>query len=246
MSLVLGIDIGGSGVKAATVDTVKGEMVSDRHRIVTPTPATPDAVADVARQLAEYHEWTGPVGIGFPGVVQNGVIRTAANLDDSWLDVDGDALFSKTIGCDVTMINDADAAGLAEIRYGAGLGVRGTVILLTLGTGIGSAVFSDGKLVANTEFGHLELDGKIAEARASSRVKDEKDLSFKKWGGEVEDVLREIEKLFWPELFILGGGISKNFDGFSEYLDKVRTPVVPAQMLNKAGIVGAALACSPS
>ena len=244
MALVLGIDIGGSGVKAATVDTEKGEMVSERHRIVTPAPSTPDAVADVARQLAEHHEWTGPVGIGFPGVVQSGVIRTAANLDKSWIGVDGDATFTDVVGCDVTMINDADAAGLAEVRFGAGAGVKGTVILLTLGTGIGSAVFTNGALVANTEFGHLEMDGKIAEARASSRVKDEKDLSFKKWGGHLEDVLREIEKLFWPELFILGGGISKEFEDFSEYIDKVRTPVVPAQMLNKAGIVGAALACS--
>lgn len=243
VSLVLGIDIGGSGVKAATVDTEKGEMVSDRHRIVTPSPATPDAVADVARQLVEHHEWTGPVGIGFPGVIQNGVIRTAANLDKSWVDVDGDAIFTETVGCDVTMINDADAAGLAEVRFGAGVGVNGTVVLLTLGTGIGSAVFTNGKLVANTEFGHLDMDGKIAEERASSRIKEEKDLSFKKWGGELEDVLREIEKLMWPELFILGGGISKNFAEFSEYIDKVRTPVVPAQMLNKAGIVGAALAC---
>lgn len=244
MSLVLGIDIGGSGVKAATVDTDTGELVTDRHRIVTPAPATPGAVAEVARELAEHHNWTGPVGIGFPGVVQNGVIRTAANLDDSWIDVDGDEIFTDVVGCDVKMINDADAAGLAEMRYGAGAGFSGTVILVTLGTGIGSAVFTDGKLVANTEFGHLEMDGKIAEDRASSRIKEEKDLSFKKWGGAVEDVLREIEKLFWPELFIVGGGISKNFDDFSEYLDKVRTPIVPAQMLNNAGIVGAALACS--
>ena len=244
MSVVLGIDIGGSGVKAATVDTEAGTMLSDRHRIVTPSPATPDAVADVARQLVEHHEWSGPVGIGFPGVVQNGVVRTAANLHKKWIDLDADSVFTEVVGCDVKMINDADAAGLAEVRFGAGAGVDGTVIMLTLGTGIGSAVFTDGKLVANTEFGHLDMGGKIAEDRASSRIKDEKDLSYKKWGGAVEDVLQEMEKLFWPELFILGGGISKEFHEFAEYLDKVRTPVIPAQMRNKAGIVGAALACS--
>ncbi len=242
MSLVLGIDIGGSGVKGATVDTGAGVVVSDKHRIATPKPATPQAVAEVAGEIAGFHDWSGPVGIGFPGVVQNGVIRTAANLDDSWIGVDGDALFTEVVGCDVSMINDADAAGLAEVRFGAGAGVNGTVILLTLGTGIGSAVFADGKLVANTEFGHMQMDGKVAEDRASSRVKEDDDLSFKKWGGELEDVLREIEKLFWPELFILGGGISKQFDEFAEYIDKVRTPVVPAQMRNRAGIVGAALA----
>lgn len=243
MSLVLGIDIGGSGVKGAIVDTEAGKVVSDKHRIVTPSPATPEAVAGVAEAIVNFHDWSGPVGIGFPGVVQNGVIRTAANLDKSWIDIDGDALFTKVVGCDVSMINDADAAGLAEVRFGAGTGVTGTVILLTLGTGIGSAVFTDGKLVANTEFGHMEMDGKIAEDRASSRAKEDDDLSFKKWGGSLEDVLREIEKLFWPELFILGGGISKQFDEFAQYIDKVRTPVVPAQMRNRAGIVGAALAC---
>lgn len=243
MSLVLGIDIGGSGMKAAPVDTVTGEMVASKHRIATPKPATPEAMADVARQLVSHFEWTGPVGIGFPGVIKDGVICTAANLDESWVGVDGDALFTEVSGCDVSMINDADAAGLAEVRFGAGAGVAGTVILLTLGTGIGSAIFTNGKLVANTEFGHLDMDGKIAEDRASSRIKEDDDLSFKKWGGELEDVLREIEKLLWPELFILGGGISKQFDEFAEYLDKVRTSVVPAQMRNKAGIIGAALAC---
>ena len=243
MAVVLGIDIGGSGVKAAKVDTDAGEMLSERDRIKTPKPATPEAIAEVGRQLAANQEWTGPVGIGFPGVVQNGFVRTAANLDASWIDINADELFTDIVGCDVRMINDADAAGLAEVRFGAGKGVAGTVIMLTLGTGIGSAIFTDGKLVSNTEFGHLIMDGKIAEDRASSRAKEEKDLSFKKWGGHLEDVLKEVEKLFWPELFILGGGISKEFDEFKEYIDKVRTPVVPAEMHNQAGIVGAGLAC---
>ena len=198
MAIALGIDIGGSGIKAAKVDVESGEIVSEKHRIVTPDPATPEAVADVCRQLTEMHDWSGPIGIGFPGVVQRGVIRTAANLDDQWVDLDGDALLTNVCGCEVSMINDADAAGLAEVRFGIGRGELGTVILLTLGTGIGSAVFTDGKLVSNTEFGHMEMDGKIAEDRASSRVKEDDDLSFKKWGGEVEDVLRQIETLFWP------------------------------------------------
>ena len=191
-------------MKAAEVDITTGEVVSDKHRIDTPKPANPEAMADVVGQLTAHFDWKGPVGVGFPGVIQSGVVRTAANLDKSWVDVDGDKAFTKVAGCDVVMINDADAAGLAEVTFGAGKGVSGTVILLTLGTGIGSAIFTDGKLLRNTEFGHMEMDGKVAEERASSRIKDEKDLSYKKWGGRLEDVLRELEKLFWPELFILG------------------------------------------
>ena len=241
---VLGIDIGGSGMKAAVVNTTTGELVSERHRIDTPQPATPDAMAEVVRQLADHFEWDGPAGVGFPGVVQDGIIRTAANLHKDWVDLDGDALFTKASGCDVVMINDADAAGLAEARFGAGEGVGGVVILLTLGTGIGSAVLVDGTLVPNTEFGHLVLDGEDAEDRASSRAKDDRELSYKAWARELSNVLQEMEKLFWPNLFILGGGISKSFHKFSEHLDDVRTPVVPAAGLNRAGIVGAALANS--
>ena len=242
MTRVLGIDIGGSGMKAAEVDTEAGEMLTDRFRLDTPKPATPEAMAEVVGEIVKHFSWTGPVGVGFPGVVVNGIVRTAANLDKSWIDTDGDKIFTDVAGCDVVMINDADAAGLAEVRFGAAEDVKGTVILLTLGTGIGSAVFTDGKLVANTEFGHMVLGGKIAEERASSRIKTQKDLSFKKWGKQVEKVLQEMEKLFWPELFVLGGGISKEFDDFKEFLDDVRTPVVAAEALNKAGIVGAALA----
>lgn len=242
MTRVLGIDIGGSGMKAAEVDIATGEIVSDKHRIETPNPANPEAMADVAAQLTAHFDWKGSIGVGFPGVIQGGIVRTAANLDKSWVDVNGDDVFTQACGCDVVMINDADAAGLAEVQFGAGRDIDGTVILLTLGTGIGSAVFTQGKLVANTEFGHMVLGGKIAEDRASSRVKDEKDWSYKKWANELEDVLQEMEKLFWPELFILGGGISKDFEKFEEYLDKVRTRIVPAEQLNRAGIVGAALA----
>jgi polyphosphate glucokinase len=241
---VLGIDIGGSGMKAAEVDIATGEIVSDKFRIPTPKPATPEAMADVVRQLTEHFEWTGPVGVGFPGVIDAGIVRTAANLDKSWLDVDGDSIFTKAAGCDVAMINDADAAGLAESRFGAAVGVSGVVILLTLGTGIGSAVLMDGVLVPNTEFGHLVLDGKIAEERASSRAKEEQDLSFKQWGKQLEMVLQELEKLLSPKLFVLGGGISKDFRKFEKHLDDVETPIVSAQQLNRAGIVGAALAQS--
>ena len=244
MTRILGIDIGGSGMKAAVVDVVSGEIVSDKHRIDTPKPATPEAMGEVAAALVDHFEWTGPVGVGFPGVIQNGFVRTAANLHDSWVDIDGDALFTKACGCDVVMVNDADAAGLAEVKFGAGAGVGGVVILATLGTGIGSAIFTDGKLVANSEFGHLMMDGKIAEDRASSRAKDDNDMSYKEWGGELEDFLQEMEKLFWPNLFILGGGISKSFHKFEEHLSKVRTPVKPAERLNRAGIVGAALAAT--
>jgi len=241
---VLGIDIGGSGMKAAVVETTTGEFVSEKHRIETPKPATPDAMAEVVRQLTKHFDWSGPVGVGFPGVVQQGIIRTAANLDKKWIDVDGDALFTKASRCDVVMINDADAAGLAEARFGAGANVPGVVILLTLGTGIGSAILVDGTLVPNTEFGHLVIDGKIAEDRASSRAKDDLDMSYKDWGKELSAVLQEMEKLFWPNLFILGGGISKSFHKFEERLKDVRTRVVPAEGLNRAGIVGAALAHS--
>ena len=239
---VLGIDIGGSGMKAAEVDITLGEMVTERYRIPTPQPATPDAMAAVVAELTGHFSWTGPVGVGFPGVIQNGVVRTAANLDKSWVDVDGDALFTKVSNCDVVMINDADAAGLAEVRFGAGENVPGVVIMLTLGTGIGSAIFVDGTLVPNTEFGHLMMDGKIAEDRASARAREQHGLSLKRWSKELRRYLQELERLFWPDLFILGGGISKRFYEFVVHLESVRTPIRPAEQLNRAGIVGAALA----
>jgi polyphosphate glucokinase len=241
MSLVLGVDIGGTGTKAAIVDLATGTMVTERHRIDTPRPATAKAVGKVVGKLVKHFGWEGPVGVGFPGVVQNGIVRTAANLHKSWVDLDADAHFTKITGCDVVMINDADAAGMAEMRYGAGKNNDGTVIMLTLGTGIGSALFRGGQLVPNLEFGHLVLDGEIAEDRASSRAKEERDLSMKDWANEVEVLLVEMEKLFWPDLFVIGGGISKRFDEFVSYFDKVQTPVVAASMRNHAGVIGAAL-----
>lgn len=232
-------------MKAAVVDTTTGDFVTQKHRIDTPRPATPDALADVARQLTEHFEWEGQVGVGFPGVIQRGIVRTAANLDDSWIDVDGDALFTEASQCDVHMINDADAAGLAEVRFGVGEGVSGVVIMLTLGTGIGSAVFFDGELVPNTEFGHLLMDGVIAEDRASSRAKEDQGLSWEEWGIALRDFLLEMDKLFWPELFMLGGGISKQFEHFAPFLEGVRAPIKPAERFNRAGIVGAALCRQP-
>lgn len=241
MSRVLGIDIGGSGMKAAIVDTDTGELVSDKHRIPTPRPATPATMVPVVAELTRHFDWSGLVGVGFPGVIQAGVVKSAANLDEEWIDIDSDALFSEASSCDVTLMNDADAAGIAEMRFGAGVGASGVVIMLTLGTGIGTAIFVDGKLLPNTEFGHLMIDGKPAEHRASSRVKEEDDLSYKKWGRELEIYMCEMERLFWPDMFILGGGISKSFEKFEKHLDDVRSRVVPAKHFNRAGILGAAM-----
>jgi len=236
----LGIDIGGTGMKAALVDLETGELVADRFRVDTPKPATPQAMAVVVRDLVEHFEWTSPAGVGFPAVVRNGVVGSAANIDESWIDVDADALFSQATGLDVHMINDADAAGVAELRFGAGRGRSGVVMMLTFGTGIGSGLFIDGILVPNTELGHLELDGHDAEERAAASARDRHDLSWTEWASRVEKYLRHVEALFSPDLFIVGGGASKQS---GKWLPKIRidTEIVPAQMANNAGIVGAAL-----
>lgn len=238
--LVLGVDIGGSGMKAAPVDVTTGEMQTKRFRIKTPKPATPKAMVSVAIELQENFKWDGPVGFTFPGVVRSNVIETAANLDPSWVGVDAGELFGEALNCEVRVCNDADAAGLAEVRHGAGRGQDGVVIMVTLGTGIGSALFTDGKLLPNSEFGHLIIDGVAAELRASSRVLEEDELSWDEWGGRVRRYLTEMENLFWPNLIIVGGGVSKEWKHYGHLLD-IRTPVVPAKLKNKAGIVGAAL-----
>ncbi|MFZ4583867.1 MAG: polyphosphate--glucose phosphotransferase [Acidimicrobiia bacterium] len=237
----LGVDIGGSGVKAAPVDLLRGTFAAERFRISTPDPSTPQAVADVVAKLVEHFEWTGPIGTTFPAVVQNGAARTAANVDEGWVDCDVAALFTQSTGCDFTVVNDADAAGLAELEFGAAREQPGVVLLLTLGTGIGSALLVDGVLVPNTELGHLDVRGKSAETRASDRVREDKDLGWEEWAERLSDVLREYERLLWPDLIVLGGGVSKKADKFIPLLD-VRTPVVPAELRNEAGIVGAALA----
>lgn len=240
-NVLLGIDIGGSGVKGAPVRVTTGRDVADRLRIPTPHPATPEAVAEVVGQVAAgFPDVEGPVGVTFPGVVHHGVIGTAANLDKSWIGVDADAAFTAAVGRPVTVLNDADAAGLAEVRFGAGKGNKGTVLLLTFGTGIGSALFRDGVLVPNTELGHLEMRGKDAEKRAASSVKTAKGWSYKKWSKRVDEYLHVVEGLFSPDLFIVGGGISKHAERWVPRLT-VKTEVVPAALLNEAGIVGAAL-----
>ncbi|BAN03403.1 polyphosphate--glucose phosphotransferase [Ilumatobacter coccineus] len=235
-----GIDIGGSGMKAAVVDITTGELLTDRFRIDTPKPATPDAMADVVVRLAAHHGWTGSVGCAFPAVVRNGVVGSAANIDESWLDVDADQVFTDALAADVHMINDADAAGLAEMRFGAGRERAGVVMVLTFGTGIGSGLFVDGMLVPNTELGHLELDGYDAEVRAAASARERDDLSWKKWAARVERYLQHVEALFSPNLFIVGGGASKRADKWLPEIS-IATEIVPAAMQNNAGIVGAAL-----
>lgn len=238
--LVLGIDIGGSGVKGAPVNIKTGQLVEKKFRIKTPSPSTPDAIAEVGVQIQDNFKWDGPVGFTFPGVVRSGVIGLAANLDESWVGADAQTIFSEALDCNVKVCNDADAAGIAEMRHGAGKGQDGVVIMITLGTGIGSALFTNGVLLPNAEFGHLVIDGVIAESVASSRAMETEELSWAEWGGRVKRYLREMEDLFWPELIIVGGGVSKEWDNYSEFLD-IRTPVVPAKMKNKAGIIGAAI-----
>ena len=240
--LAFGIDIGGTGMKAATVDLATGELVTERYRIDTPQPATPDAMAEVVVELVRHHEWTGTVGCAFPAVVRNGIVKSAANIDEAWLDVDADHLFTEALGQEVHMINDADAAGMAEVRYGPEATRQGVVMMLTLGTGVGSGLFIDGVLVPNTELGHLELDGRGAERRAAASARERRDVSWKKWGHDVRDYLQHLEMLFSPDLFVIGGGVSKRSDKWLEYVeDDVETDIAIASMANNAGIVGAAL-----
>ncbi|MDA3031565.1 MAG: ROK family protein [Actinomycetota bacterium] len=241
--LGFGIDIGGSGMKAATVDISTGELVSDRIRIDTPQPATPEAMAEVLNELVAHHQWAGPIGVAFPAVVRHGVVGSAANIDERWIDVDADALFTASSGLDVHMLNDGDAAGIAEMRFGAGAGRKGVVMMLTFGTGIGSGLFIDGVLVPNTELGHLELDGVDAESRAAAKARDRENLSWSEWAERVERYLRHVEALFSPDLFIVGGGASKKPHKWLPEID-IATEIVPAQMANNSGIVGAALAIS--
>jgi polyphosphate glucokinase len=239
---VLGIDIGGSGIKGAPVDLAAGRFARDRLRIDTPRPSAPKAVADVVRAIVEHFAWSGPVGVTFPGVVADGITRTAANVDKRWIGRDADALFTEATGCPVTVLNDADAAGVAELTFGAGRGRGGVVLVLTFGTGIGSALFVDGTLVPNTELGHLELGGKDAEHRASAQVREAKGLSWEKWAERVEAYLRHIDALFTPGMIIIGGGVSKKSDKFLPLIDGVTAEMVPVALHNDAGIIGAAMA----
>ena len=238
---ILGIDVGGSGIKGALVDTKNGELVTKRYRIPTPSPSRPKAVANVFGKIIDHFEWKGPIGVGFPAPILNGYTKMAANVDDEWLNFPAEEYLSKKTGCDVTMINDADAAGLAEMKFGAGKGQKGVVMVITIGTGLGTVLFSNGHLVPNTEMGHIEVRGKDAEVRASDAARKRRTLSWKKWGQNFDEYLSTLEKLLWPDMFILGGGGSKNMNKFKRYLT-VQAKVVPAQLLNEAGIVGAAMA----
>ncbi|MEU2424442.1 polyphosphate--glucose phosphotransferase [Streptomyces sp. NPDC007851] len=240
---IFGVDIGGSGIKGAPVDLEKGDLAQERCKVLTPHPATPDGVADGVKQVVDHFGWTGPVGLTFPGVISDGThIRTAANVDKSWIDTDARTLFSERLGgLPVTVVNDADAAGVAEMEFGAGRGRKGVVLLLTFGTGIGSALFVDGELVPNTELGHLELDGHDAEKKASSKAKEDHDLSWEQWAHRVTKYLAHVEMLFSPELFIIGGGVSRKADKFLPLIKGVKAEIVPAQLQNNAGIVGAAM-----
>jgi polyphosphate glucokinase len=235
-----GIDIGGTGMKAAPVDLDTGTLTAERYKIATPQPSTPEAMAEVVHRLLEHFDWNGKVGVAFPAVVRNGVARTAANIDDSWIGTDIDAVFTAASGCPVHVINDADAAGLAEMRYGAGRGRDGVVIMLTFGTGIGSGMFLDGELLPNSELGHLLLDGEEAEHRAAAIVRERERLSWKEWGKRVHRYLEHVEFLFSPDLFIVGGGVSRKADKWLPFVD-IDVEIVAATLENEAGIVGAAL-----
>lgn len=239
---ILGIDIGGSGIKGALVDVETGELTTDRLRIDTPQPSKPQAVIEVVTQIVQHFDYKGPLGVGFPAVVIQGVTRSAANVDDEWIDFPAAKSIAKATGCQVTVRNDADVAALAEVKFGAGKGQMGSVLVFTLGTGIGSAMFVDGKLVPNMELGHVYLPGhkKDAEYYATDRVRGEKGLSWKRWGKRLNVYFQFIEGLFSPELIIIGGGVSKKHTKFLHYIH-VQARVVPAALRNEAGIVGAAL-----
>jgi polyphosphate glucokinase len=242
-NIVMGVDIGGTGIKGAPVDIDKGVLVGERFRILTPQPATPKAVAEVVGEVVEHFGWKGPVGATFPAVVKDGITLSAANVDKEWVGANADELFTERLDMPVTVLNDADAAGLAEMAFGAGKGRNGIVIMVTLGTGIGSGMFLDGKLVANSELGHIEINGKDAEKRAADSVRVRKELSWKDFAKRVEEYIRKLDALLWPDLIIIGGGASKKGEKFLPLID-VRPEVVAATLQNEAGIVGAALAAA--
>lgn len=267
-ALAIGVDVGGSGIKAALVDVQSGQLLTNRIRVPTPMPSTPASVTrTIGRLVKRTLEAAAagragddageadrppidpellagvPVGVGMPSVVIDGVTRSAANIDGGWVDYDADAALTKALGRSVVMINDADAAGVAEMRFGAGVGQDGVVFVLTLGTGVGSGMFNDGTLVPNTELGHMEIRGRDAERRSASSAKTRRGLSWKAWAQDLDEHLLAIEKLFSPKLLILGGGVSKSADKFVPRLT-VRVPVVAAQLRNDAGIVGAAMAAA--
>ncbi|MBW0105187.1 polyphosphate--glucose phosphotransferase [Pseudonocardia sp. KRD291] len=238
--LGFGIDIGGSGIKGAPVDLHKGKLADERMRIDTPKPSTPEAVAKVVGEILDHFDWSGEFGCTFPAVVQHGRTRTAANVDPSWIGADARGILESATGRTALVVNDADAAGVAEVEFGAAAGNKGVVLLATLGTGIGSALITHGRLVPNTELGHIEVDGHDAESRAADSAREREELSWEDWGGRLTRYFRAVENLVWPDLIVVGGGVSKKFDRWSPFVD-IRTEIVPAHLLNEAGIIGAAL-----
>lgn len=240
-NIAFGIDIGGSGIKGAPVDVESGTLVTDRLRIPTPRPATPEAVADVIREILDHFELPAgaTVGVTFPGIIQHGICRSAVNMDGDWVDRDLVELLRERVGVEATVMNDADAAGYAETLYGAGQNIAGMVLTITLGTGIGSALVNDGRLVPNLELGHLEIDGYDAESRAAASIKDREGLTYEEWALRLQRYFETVEYLFSPDLFIIGGGVSKDHKKFLPLL-RTRAKMIPAELRNSAGIVGAA------
>lgn len=240
---ILGIDVGGSGIKGAIVDTQKGKLITKRHRIPTPKPATPAAMIKTIEAVINHFDWKGTVGCGFPAAVKNEIVKTASNIDNSWIGVNASEQIEKTTGCPTHLVNDVDAAGCAEAEFGAGKSRNGTIFMAAFGTGIGTALFHNQQLVPNTELGHLPMHGMAAEDYAANSIRKKLDLSWEEWGGRVNEFLQLIEDLFWPDIIIIGGGVSKKFSKFKPYLN-LDTEVVPAKSRNHAGIIGSALAAS--
>jgi polyphosphate glucokinase len=241
MAAYMGIDIGGSGIKGTLVDIDSGEMLAERYRLPTPVKAKPDEVAETVREVVKHFNYRGPIGYGFPAVVRHGIVYTAANIHKSWIETHVEDLFTNITGCPSYVLNDADAAGMAEMKFGTGKDQsKGVVLMITLGTGLGTAIFVDGKLVPNTELGHIEIRGKDAEKRASDAARQKKELEWDEWSDRLNEYLRAMERLFWPDLIVLGGGISKMSHKFIPLL-RLRTPVIPAKLLNQAGMIGGAL-----
>lgn len=240
---LLGVDIGGSGIKGAIVDLKAGALITERHRINTPQPATPLAVARVVKELVTHFKWKGPVGCGFPAAINHGVARTASNISKKWIGTNAEKLFSKTTGLPFTVINDADAAAMAEMRFGSGKAKRGVTFLITIGTGIGTAIFLDGKLLPNTELGHIHLPGQVevAERYVSDAARKRDEITWEEWADRFDEYLNYIHNLFYPDRFIIGGGASKKFEKFKEHLT-VPVPISACKLLNEAGIIGAAVA----
>ena len=240
---ILGIDVGGSGIKGAIVNTKKGKLMTKRHRIHTPKPATPPAMIKTIEAIINHFDWQGPVGCGFPAAVKNEIVKTASNIDNSWIGVNASEQIENKTGCPTHLVNDVDAAGCAEVTFGAGKNRYGTIFMAAFGTGIGTAIFHNQHLVPNTELGHIPLNNMAAEDYAANSIRKKHDLTWEEWGGRVNEYLQLIEALFWPDAIIIGGGVSKKFSDFKPYIH-LDTDVLPAKNRNHAGIIGAALAAT--